>query len=68
MYVPFIVACAISFRTLFIHKEKQSAAKEEGRQSQASADHRRQNFLERMRRLHDSVLDTCRTLEGPWED
>lgn len=24
--------------------------------------------MERLRRLHDSVLDTCRTWEGAWED
>lgn len=24
--------------------------------------------MERMRRLHDSVLDTCRTWEGHWDD
>lgn len=66
--VAFIVACVVSFRTLFVHKENQSAVKEEVRLRQESVDRRRQNFLERMRRLHDSVLDTCRTLEGPWED
>lgn len=68
MCKAFVVACVVSFRTLFMHKENQSAAKEEGRLRQESADRRRYNIMERMRRLHDSVLDTCRTLEGPWED
>lgn len=69
--VAFIIACIVSFRTLFIHKEQQqSDAKKEENKHQQAADHmqRKKSFLERMQRLRDSVLDTCRTWEGAWDD
>lgn len=65
----FIIACIVSFRTLFIHKEQQqSDAKNEENKHQQVADQmqRRKSFLKRMHRLRDSVLDTCRTWEGTW--
>ncbi|KAI0451596.1 hypothetical protein F5B21DRAFT_486532 [Xylaria acuta] len=64
--VAFIVACIASFRSLFVHRDQKSAARREEEQR------RKANYQSAMRRgwrarlnyWHDSVLDTCRTLEG----
>ncbi|KAJ0104203.1 hypothetical protein J7T55_001690 [Diaporthe amygdali] len=66
--VAYIIACIVSFRTLFVHNEQQSEARDAGRKRQESEERRRQGLMERMRRLHDSILDTCRTWEGHWDD
>ncbi|KAK2606503.1 hypothetical protein N8I77_005246 [Diaporthe amygdali] len=66
--VAYIIACIVSFRTLFVHNEQQSEARDAGCKRQESEERRRQGLTERMRRLYDSVLDTCRTWEGHWDD
>lgn len=62
----FLISCIVSFRSLFLRREKTSHDLLRERQRKESA---RQNALDkrwriRLRNLHDSVLDTCRTLEG----
>jgi len=85
----FIVACLVSFRSLFVHREQSSGAAR-----RAAALHRRPSNYNpypsgsgptpqvsgnaskgnlgrlrgRMKLLQDSVLDTCRTLEGVLDD
>lgn len=67
-HAAFIIACLVSFRTLFVRNEQQSEAKEAEERNLQSNERRRRGLMERMRRLHDSVLDTCRTWEGEWDD
>ncbi|ROV90351.1 hypothetical protein VMCG_09713 [Cytospora schulzeri] len=88
----FIVACLVSFRSLFVHREQQSSAAQRAaavrwRRSnnyrpypagvggsgtlQGSGDGSQRNlagFRGRVKLLEDSVLETCRTLEGVFDD
>ncbi|POS74560.1 hypothetical protein DHEL01_v207052 [Diaporthe helianthi] len=85
----FIVACLVSFRSLFVHREKATGAAarraaavqrrpsnynpypSSGRTPQGSGDGSRQNLGRlrgRIKLFQDSVLDTCRTLEGILDD
>ncbi|KAI3399130.1 hypothetical protein diail_7709 [Diaporthe ilicicola] len=86
----FIVACLVSFRSLFVHREQNSAAARRaaalqqrpsnynpypgssGRTPQGSGGGSKGNLGRgvrgRMKLFQDSVLDTCRTLEGVLDD
>ncbi|KAK2596589.1 hypothetical protein N8I77_013470 [Diaporthe amygdali] len=85
----FIVACLVSFRSLFVHREQSSGAARRaaavqrrpsnynpypgssGRTPQGSGNASRGNLGRvrgRMKLFQDSVLDTCRTLEGVLDD
>lgn len=63
-----MVACIISFRTLFVRNEQLSDEIHAVHMRQQSEERRRQGLNKRMRMLRDSVLDTCRSLEGHWDD
>ncbi|KFA81676.1 hypothetical protein S40288_07231 [Stachybotrys chartarum IBT 40288] len=67
---PFIVACLVSFRTLFLHRERKSNARkdDEERRKALYESARRRGIKGRLRYFHDSVLDTCKTLEGRYSD
>ncbi|KAI1481864.1 hypothetical protein F4774DRAFT_373972 [Daldinia eschscholtzii] len=66
--VAFIIACIVSFRALFVQRENQNSERLQEQQRREAA------YLSAMRRgkgwrakalhFHDSVLDTCKTLEG----
>ncbi|KAK7993721.1 hypothetical protein PG989_007102 [Apiospora arundinis] len=64
--VAILIACVVSFRSLFMHREQKSSDREMQRQRQESAHHNavQRGWRLRMARFHDSVLDTCRDLEG----
>ncbi|KAF4636503.1 hypothetical protein G7Y89_g1573 [Cudoniella acicularis] len=64
--VAFIVACIVSFRTLFVQRENISSARaqEQQQREEACQSAIRKGWRARMHRLHDSVLDTCKSLEG----
>lgn len=85
----FIVACLVSFRSLFVHREQSSGAARRaaalqrrpsnynpypgssGRTPQGSGSGSKGNLGRvrgRMKLFQDSVLDTCRTLEGVLDD
>ncbi|KAG6363083.1 hypothetical protein INS49_008178 [Diaporthe citri] len=66
--VSYLIACIVSFRSLFVRNEQQSDARDAAHMRQQSEERRRRGLKERMRMLHDSVLDTCRSLEGHWDD
>ncbi|KUI64270.1 hypothetical protein VM1G_11073 [Cytospora mali] len=89
--IAFIVACLVSFRSLFVHREQQPsaalrAAAMQRRRShyhpypaavgdsgtlQGSGNGSRKTlvgFRARISLFQDSVLDTCRTLEGVFDD
>lgn len=64
--VAIIIACVVSFRTLFVNRDQKA-------KNRIQENERRQAFLEsklrrkwqhKVRQLHNSVLDTCRDLEG----
>lgn len=77
--VAFIIACMVSFRSLFVQRANRSSAEREERERRdaayRSAMRRRQmgagsgrsgsnGWRDKWHQLHDSVLDTCRSLEG----
>lgn len=85
----FIVACLVSFRSLFVHREQSSGAAKRAaavqrrpsnynpypsgssRTPQGSGNGSRGNLGRirgRIKLFQDSVLDTCRTLEGVLDD
>lgn len=84
----FIVACLVSFRSLFVHREQSSGAARRaaavqrrpsnynpypssGRTPQGSGNASKGNLGRlrgRIKLFQDSVLDTCRTLEGVLDD
>ncbi|KAI1746707.1 hypothetical protein F4782DRAFT_41077 [Xylaria castorea] len=64
--VAFLIACIVSFRSLFVHRETNVNNLINERQRQESA---RRNAIHKGWRLkaqnfHESILDTCRTMEG----
>lgn len=72
-YKAFIIACTVSFRSLFVNKQRQhqevtpGQSPQAGQQWTSTEEKKRRWRNERLRRFHDSVLDTCRTLEGSWD-
>ncbi|KEY71791.1 hypothetical protein S7711_06543 [Stachybotrys chartarum IBT 7711] len=68
--VAFIIACLVSFRTLFLHRERKYNARkdDEERRKALYESARRRGIKGRLRYFHDSVLDTCKTLEGRYSD
>ncbi|KUI53627.1 Lipase [Cytospora mali] len=66
--VSFIIACCVSFRALFLQQEHRSQqARDQKRKETGSMyamDENRKGFRAKARWLHDSLLDTCRDLEG----
>jgi hypothetical protein len=67
--LAFLIACIVSFRTLFVQRNKKiqdehqkHLLREAARQSAM-----RRGWRARARQLHESVLETCKTLEG-WSD
>jgi small-conductance mechanosensitive channel len=67
--VSFIIACLVSFRGLFAQASKKSNQESEARKRQAMPPSRHSiGFAARMRRLHDTIQDTCKTLEGTRSD
>ncbi|KAI1654487.1 hypothetical protein F4813DRAFT_371097 [Daldinia decipiens] len=66
--VAFIIACIVSFRTLFVQRENKNNERlqEQQRREAAyqSAIRRGKRWRAKALHFHDSVLDTCRTLEG----
>ncbi|KAH8702813.1 hypothetical protein GQ44DRAFT_783537 [Phaeosphaeriaceae sp. PMI808] len=65
-FTPFLIACIVSFRTLFVQQRNESQEREQKQQRRQqlynSAIQRGLRF--RARQMHDSLLDTCKTLEG----
>ncbi|KAI6086342.1 hypothetical protein F4821DRAFT_238533 [Hypoxylon rubiginosum] len=63
--VAFLIACIVSFRSLFVQRRNR-ANLQARRQVPASTGHRGGigGLRRRMRELHDTLLDTCRELEG----
>ncbi|KAK7974517.1 hypothetical protein PG989_016365 [Apiospora arundinis] len=64
-YCEFSVACIVSFRALFVQREKSVNAREEEKQQREAAylSARRRGWRARARQMHDSVLDTFRSAE-----
>ncbi|KAK3942881.1 hypothetical protein QBC46DRAFT_351976 [Diplogelasinospora grovesii] len=68
--VAYIIACIVSFRTLFVQRKNESSARyqQRVRREQAYRSALRRGWRAKAREFHDSVLDTCKTLEGEWSD
>ncbi|KAI1175559.1 hypothetical protein F4777DRAFT_549724 [Nemania sp. FL0916] len=63
--VSFIIACLVSFRSLFAQERPKSPAPVAKPRTQDGAyDVGRGNLRNRMRNIHNSLLETLRTLEG----
>ncbi|KAK3291994.1 uncharacterized protein B0H64DRAFT_435706 [Chaetomium fimeti] len=66
--VAFLIACIVSFRSLFVQRgRKESAQREEQERREAayrSAMRRGRGWRAKWQQLNESVLDKCRTLEG----
>ncbi|KAK4184522.1 hypothetical protein QBC35DRAFT_505785 [Podospora australis] len=64
--VAFIIACIVSFRSLFVQRAKKSSAvrEEQERREAAYRSAIRRGWRYKLAMMQDSVLDTCRTLEG----
>lgn len=64
--LAFLISCAVSFRSLFIQRaNKHSALVQEQQRREAEYQSAiRRGWRHRVRNFHDSVLDTCKTLEG----
>ncbi|KAK9425269.1 putative Integral membrane protein [Seiridium unicorne] len=65
-YCEFSVACIVSFRTLFVQRGNQvvDRVQEQRIREAAYKSAMRRGLRARARQLHDSVLETCKTLEG----
>lgn len=67
--VAFIIACMVSFRSLFVQRaNKSSAAREEQVRREAAyrsamRRHQQGGWRAKLHKMQDSMLDTCRTLE-----
>ncbi|KAI0188148.1 hypothetical protein EV127DRAFT_513172 [Xylaria flabelliformis] len=67
--VSFIIACLVSFRSLFAQESPQKPPPvAQPRTEDGAYDGRRLMLRERARRIHQSVLDTLRTWEGTERD
>ncbi|KAI0470472.1 hypothetical protein GGR56DRAFT_683861 [Xylariaceae sp. FL0804] len=68
--VAFIVACVVSFRSLFVQRDTPSSTADREREQREaayrSALRHKRSWVAKVRHMHDSVLDTCKTLEG-WD-
>ncbi|KAK3313271.1 hypothetical protein B0H66DRAFT_447173, partial [Apodospora peruviana] len=64
--VAFVIACVVSFRTLFVQRAAKSSAAHDERQWREAAYRSaiRNGWRYKLRQVQDSVLDTCKTLEG----
>ena len=63
--VAFIIACIVSFRSLFVQRaNKSSAPRQEQARREAAYRSAIRGWRARRQKLYDSVLDTCRELEG----
>ncbi|KAF2177970.1 hypothetical protein K469DRAFT_541349, partial [Zopfia rhizophila CBS 207.26] len=64
--VAFIIACIVSFRTLFVQRRNEADKRDqvEKRREQIYRSAIRRGLRARARQFHDSVLVTCKTLEG----
>lgn len=65
----FLIACIVSFRTLFVQRSNK-AIDECQKKMRREAAHRsamRRGWRAKARRFHESVLETCKTLED-WSD
>ncbi|KAH8883486.1 hypothetical protein GQ53DRAFT_752963 [Thozetella sp. PMI_491] len=64
--VAFIIACVVSFRTLFVQQRNQSSIRynEEQRREAEYRDAMQRGWRVRLRHFHDSVIYTCKSLEG----
>lgn len=64
----FVIACCVSFRTLFLQQEQKSQqARDQLRKESGSMyalDENHKGFRAKLRWLQDSILDTCRNWEG----
>jgi hypothetical protein len=67
--VAFLIACIVSFRSLFVQRAKKESAprQEQAWREAAFRSALRRGWRARLQNLHDSVLDKCKTLEG-WSD
>ncbi|KAI0538740.1 hypothetical protein GGR58DRAFT_283636 [Xylaria digitata] len=68
-FVAFLVACAISFRSLFTQRQNKAAyaAEQRARRYHVPTQNRGRDSGRssgKMQHLYDTILDTCRTLEG----
>lgn len=64
--VAIIIACLVSFRMLFVNREQKAKKRlqEQQRKEAFLQSKARRRWQNKVLRLHDSVLDTCRNLEG----
>ncbi|KAL7628399.1 hypothetical protein AAE478_002601 [Parahypoxylon ruwenzoriense] len=64
--VAYIIACMVSFRTLFVQQDKNSENRlqEEQRRAAARQNAVRRGWQGRARHMYDSLLDTLKSLEG----
>ncbi|KAI1108698.1 hypothetical protein F5Y14DRAFT_435297 [Nemania sp. NC0429] len=67
--LAFVIACVVSFRSLFVRRaaESNERVEERARRDAARQSVLRRGWQARLRQFHNSVLDTCKTLEG-WSD
>ncbi|KAH6847190.1 hypothetical protein B0I37DRAFT_374445 [Chaetomium sp. MPI-CAGE-AT-0009] len=69
--VAFLVACIVSFRSLFVRRAKESALRQEQQERREDAYHSAirhgRGWRAKWQQMHESVLDKCKTLEG-WSD
>ncbi|KAF2969690.1 hypothetical protein GQX73_g3929 [Xylaria multiplex] len=65
-FVAFLVACAISFRSLFTQRQNKAtyAAEQRARKYHVPTQNRGRDSAGKMQRLYNTILDTCKTLEG----
>ncbi|KAK7965879.1 uncharacterized protein PG986_000156 [Apiospora aurea] len=63
--VSFLISCIVSFRSLFVQRRNRSLDRQEKqRHGQGPRSGGRRDWRARIYRLHDSVLDTAKTLDG----
>ncbi|KAH8772006.1 hypothetical protein F5883DRAFT_615953 [Diaporthe sp. PMI_573] len=67
--VAFIIACIVSFRTLFVQRTNKASDehREKQRREAAYQSAMRRGWRVKARQFHDSLLDTCKSLED-WSD
>lgn len=69
--LAFIIACLVSFRTLFTRRAKRIGAKgkeQKDRQREPPEAPLPSGIRERAKLFHESLLDTCRSLESTNDD
>ncbi|KAI0184115.1 hypothetical protein EV127DRAFT_399380 [Xylaria flabelliformis] len=65
--VAIIIACALSFRSLFVRKDQKLQERRQEERQQQAARPRITGWRLRARNMHDSLITTCKDLEG-WSD